>query len=429
MVSQLLRRQEESMHRMLFLLLAIMGTVIMVAPAFAAEGGTIEGKIVNKTAGGTGSLADLEVTLTTFFGQTERNKATAKTDEEGNFKFTGLDTGSNYSYEAITKFQEVDYTAPRVSFSGGGETKQVELTVYESTTDEGVVRASAKHYVLYPGNGQLEVTEIVILSNTSDRSYIGSREVGPGQRATSRYEPPAGATAITYDNQGLMSCCVVKDGAGFVDTMPIRPGGDQKAFTYQLPYGGSDLSFSTTLQQPVDRVQLLVPSGGIRATVTGLASHGTQNIQGTIYQVFSGESLPTNTTLRVDLEGLPSAPFGDSPLVVGGIALATLSGLGGAFYVLRRRTQLAPLPDPSFAAAPLKRRQSGQSRPVSTAAMNPALLDLEKQELLIAMANLDDWFEEGRISKRDYQRLRADKKDRLLALVGHTNGTRTPSRV
>jgi hypothetical protein len=222
---------------------------------------------------------------------------------------------------------------------------------------------------------------------------------------------------------------VVKDGAGFVDTMPIRPGGDQKAFTYRLPYSGDGLSFSTTLQQPVGRLQLLVPGGGIRASVTGLTSHGTQDIQGTVYQVFSGDNLPVNTTLQVDLDGLPANQLGDSPLVLGGIALAMLAGLGAAFYVVRRRTQPALYPDPSFAAAPLSRAPTGQFRPTKVAATNPALLDLEKQELLTALVNLDDWFEEGRISKKDYQRLRADKKDRLLALMDPANGRRTPTRV
>jgi hypothetical protein len=134
------------MRRVVVLLLVIIAAAIAAAPAaFASGDGTIEGKVVNMTAGAEASLEGMEITLTTFFGQTERNKLTAKTDEQGNFTFTGLDTGSNYSYEAATKFQEVDYLAPRVSFSGADQTRQLSLEVYESTTDESVVRASAKH--------------------------------------------------------------------------------------------------------------------------------------------------------------------------------------------------------------------------------------------------------------------------------------------
>ncbi len=414
-------------------LLAVVGAgaILFSVPAYAAEGGTIQGKVVNGTANG-GSVEGVEVTVTAYFGQTERNKYTATADKDGNFQVTGLDTGSNYSYEATSNYQKGDYSAPRVSFSNPGETRQVTLKVYDSTTDESAVKATAKHYVVTPGkDGNMEVQEILLLKNDTDRTYIGAKEIGPDQRETSRYMPPSGARNIQYGDT-LMSCCVVKQGAGFVDTMAISPGEIQKVFAYQLPYSGTTLAFTSTLQQDVGSVQLLVPSG-IRANISGLANHGTQNIQNTPYQVFSAENVPANTTLDVQLEGLPeSTPA--SPIVMAGVAVGVLMALAAAFYVLRRRSHPAPVPAYSYAAlerAP-KRGQHRGSAAIprdATVLADPTILELEKSDLLAAMANLDDWFEAGRISRKDYERLRSEKKQRLMALLAQNGRKGTPARV
>ncbi len=405
--------------------LVAMVSVIGVLPASAASTGTLKGKVVNATANGS-SVAEVEVTMTAYFGETERNKSTAKTDTEGNFQFTGLDTSSNYAYEVTTTYQKADYSAPRVSFSNSDDQKEVTLKVYDATGDEKVVKATAKHYVLNVGKGGIEVNEILVLNNASDKSYIGSREVGSDQRETSRYLPPSGAQNVNYGD-GLMSCCVVKDGAGFVDTMAIQPGQDQKTYTYKLPYEGTSLAFSSTLQQNVDKVQLLVPQG-VRADVSGLANHGSQVVQGTSYQLFSGDNLQAGTTFEVNLQGLPQGgiPGGAAALI--GISFGILAALVAVFFLLRRRSEPAPLPAYSHSNVAPPTPKRGARAAVSAAALNPTMLELEKQDLLSAMANLDDWFEAGRINRKEYERLRAEKKERLVLLMRQSAGRRSPAR-
>lgn len=404
--------------------------MVLAAPAFADGGGTVEGKVVNGTANGS-SVGDVEVTLTAYFGQTERNKSTTKTDASGGFKFTGLETNSSYSYEAATTYQKADYEAPRVSFSGAAETKSVTLKVYDASTDPGTVKTTAKHYQLSFGNGgEVQVSEILVMRNDTDKTFVGSREVGPDQRETSKYMPPSGAKNIEYGDT-LMSCCVVKDGAGFVDTMAITPGEVQKIYSYRLPYSGTALSFISTLQQNVDKVQVLVPNGSVRANVAGLANHGAQTLQGTDYQVFSADNLKANTNLDVTLEGLPVAsPLGEVPLALIAIALGVLAALAVAFYVLRKRSQPG-VPQPAnsipynspyaYYAAPKKERRAASN--------NPALLELERRDLLSAIANLDEAFEAGQIGRQDYERLRAEKKRRLMQLMQPNGGKKSTVRI
>ncbi len=403
--------------------------LLFATAAFAEGGGTIEGRLVNGTAGG-GSVADVEVTLTAYFGQTERNKNTTKTDANGNFKFTGLDTNSSYSYEATTSYQKGDYSAPRVSFSGAAETKQVTLKVYDGSTDPNIVKTTAKHYLLSFGNGEVEVSEILVMRNDSDKTYIGSREVGPDQRETSRYMPPSGARNLQYGDT-LMSCCIVKDGAGFVDTMAINPGEIQKIYSYRLPYSGTSLNFTSILQQDVEKVQFLVPGSNVRVDIPGLANHGTQTIQGTTYMVFSGDNLKANTDISARLDGLPVAsPLGEGPLALIAVGLGSLGALGVAFYTLRKRSQ-PRIPQPAYGIphnSPYAYCPVSKKEPRAAASPSgPALLELEKRDLLAAMANLDESFEAGEIGRKDYERLRAERKRRLMQLM-QPNGARKDAR-
>ncbi len=405
-----------SSHIVRLLGAAALAAALLASPAYAAEGGTIKGKLANATAGG-GSVEGIDVTLTAYFGQTERNKITARTDAQGNFQFTGLDTSSSYAYEATTNYQKADYSAPRVSFSSPNETKEVTLKVYDATTQADVVKTTAKHYLLNVGKGELEVSEILVMRNDSDKTYVGSREVGTDQRETSRYLPPSGARNLEYGDT-LMSCCIVKDGAGFVDTMALYPGETQKIFSYKIPYEGTSLSFATTLQQNVEKVQVLVPNG-VRAEISGLANHGTQSVQGTTYQLYSGDKLPVDTTLNVDLQGLPQGGIPGGPLALIGVAVGVLAALAAAFLLLRKRAA-EPAPVPAYSLShPATSRRSRHAAPI-----NPALLELEKRDLLAAMANLDDCYEAGQIGRGDYERLRAEKKERLVHLMRQQAGSR-----
>ena len=394
----------------------VVALVVAAAPVYADGGGTIQGKVQNATANGS-SVADVEVTLTAYFGQTERNKLTTKTDASGNFQFTGLDTSPNYAYEAATTYQKADYTADRVSFSDTSGTKQVTLKVYDSTDKAEAVKATAKHYLLSFGNGELNVNEILVLNNSADTSYIGSKEVGPDQRETSRYLPPSGAKNIQYGDT-LMSCCVVQQEAGFVDTMAINPGEVQKIYSYSLPYSGTTLAFTSTLQQDVDQVQVLVPDTGVKATIPGLANHGSQTLQGVNYQVYSAQKMPANTNISVSLEGLPAAsPLGEGPLALIAIGAAALAAIAVAFYMLRKQSQPAPRPAYAmpYGSPSAYHPSSKKERRAPTA--NAALLELDRRDLLAALANLDESFEAGQISRKDYERLRAEKKRRLVRLM------------
>lgn len=402
-----------------FLLAALLAlfvslSAVLVPAVQAAEGGTVTGVLVNGSAAG-GSVADVEVVLVTHFGHAERNRSISRTDQEGRFRFSDLAVDSSYSYEVTARYQEADYSARRVSFERSGEVRDISLTVYDATTLAEVVRATAKYYFLYPGEDALLVREALVLENSSDRSYVGSQEVGPGQRETGRYQPPEGAEKVSYGD-GFMQCCIVQLDGGFADIMAIKPGETRRVYSYSIPYNGGSLAFKTTLQQPVDKVQILMPKSGPQLEVIGLNEDGIQHLIGEDYVAFGGDSLPEGSVLQLRLRELP----------VRGVGLRGLQPVIALIPVALMAVVIGWARLRAAACAASKRAASPTTKTTAGSSQDPSELSGEQGDLVAAIADLDDAYHAGTLGRELYEQMRAEKKARLIQVM-RQSGLASPS--
>src|SRR3712207_399299 len=93
----------------------------------AAEGpGVIAGRLVNGTAGGV-VPAGAVVTLYTFRGREYQAEQTAKSDDQGGFRFTGLDTGEELTHYLTAAHAGITYTAEPVKLTAEAPNRQIEL--------------------------------------------------------------------------------------------------------------------------------------------------------------------------------------------------------------------------------------------------------------------------------------------------------------
>jgi hypothetical protein len=130
------------------------------AGALAADeaSGTIEGKLVNQTAGSTSSVADVQITLKTYLdGADQQKDAFAKTDADGKFIFNGLQTGDKHSYEMTVTYLRADYTSETISFGADETNKYIEWTVYDSTTSDEAIKITNAHSIIYLTSDGIQV--------------------------------------------------------------------------------------------------------------------------------------------------------------------------------------------------------------------------------------------------------------------------------
>lgn len=372
-------------------LLVMIFTLSLSAPAMAAEpsGGIIKGQIINGTEGGS-SVADQDTTLKTYLNDAEMSAITTKTDNEGHFVFEGLSTESGYSYQVTLAFKQADYTSEWLSFNDGEVSKFAEVTVYDSTTSDEAIKVTMTHTILYVGQDSLKVTEYFLFVNESDRTYIGSEDTNSAEeRETLRFSLPKEAAELQPE-YGLMECCIHGSENGFVDTMPVLPGGKEVVYSYRVDYNSGAYTFSRNMNYPTVNYDFLVQGEGTKVIGNQLTTEEPLDIEGAWFNHLSGTNFARDDILEVQLSGLPQTSNQGAILWV--VLILVVLGTGFGFVYLMRKRRLQPV-------------SSEDS------------LDQKRQRLLIELAHLDDNFEGGKVQEEVYRRLRAEKKSQLVVLM------------
>lgn len=366
----------------------------LATPVLAAEpnNGTMEGLLVNGTKDGS-SVANQEVTLKTFRNDAEVNSSTTKTDAEGYFVFKGLSTEPDYSYQVTLTFQQAEYSSDRLSFKEGETSKFAEVMVYDATTSDEAIKVMTAHTVIYLEQGGLSVVEYLLFANESDRTYIGLRVIDQeGRRETLRFSLPKEAIEL-QPGDGLMECCIFGSEAGFIDTMPVLPGGREIVYSYRVENDSGEYTFSRKVNYPTINYNFLVQGEGVKLTSDLLVAEEPLNIEGVQFSHLSGRNLKASDILLANIAGLPETGS-QASLIWVAITLAVLT-FGFSFGYLRKGRKLQPV--------------KVDSSP-----------EQKTQRALIELAQLDDDFAAGKINEESYRRLRAQKKSQLIALIKRT---------
>lgn len=349
-------------------------------------------RIVNRTASAP-PLPVLTVVLHASADGQEVSQREAQTDSQHRAVFRGLNLGEDSSYVARVSYKGVKYESESIQLTDGSKRAIVELPVYETTTSSEALQVRVQHTVVRPLRGALEVQEMYLIENRTDRTYVGSTEAKPGARRVLEFMLPSGFTDIQL-GQGLMPCCIVAQGNGFVDTMEINPGERLVQFNYVLPYTRTRFTFRPALLAPTQQYNLLVSPTLRVSNVSGLEPMGEFNASREPYLRYEATNLASGAVAGIEFSSLPL----DRTPLLRWLTLAVAGSLGLllAWWVLRARRPRAV----QIASVPATDRRS---------------------RLLEEIIQLDELFEAGRLAPADYQHLRNSKKAELATLGGQAH--------
>jgi len=217
--------------------LAIIALAVILVPAAThaqdpvedAAGGVIEGRVVNRTDDGRG-LGGIDVCLITV-AEVETENETARTDENGSFRFEGLMTDSRYLVHVT--FEDIDYYYP-VDFTVAPPTGPIEIPVCSTTEDDGAIRIEWRHIVVQMEEGNLTVTDVIWLVNDGDHTYTGSEATNfNGKQGTLVFTLPEGATNFSVPDYTAEDYFLI-DNNTVIHTLVFPPGEQQLVYSYQL---------------------------------------------------------------------------------------------------------------------------------------------------------------------------------------------------
>ena len=361
----------------------------------------VSGQVTNGTTGDSGP-GGLTATVSIFSNFAIQDEYTTTVSATGTYSLTLTDVMADWAIISAVDYAGVNYTSGVTQASHTVPAVELPVNVYETTTDDTVLNIDQIHMVLGFVDNAVEVAELYSVSNNSLMVYVGAN--GEPEAGTVMLGLPAGATNIIWErglgggNSFLPAPEVVQRGAGWTDTVPVRPGRGSHALLvrYQLPYDG-ELNLAHPVSYGVSSVSVAMPDAGVTIVEDGQWSfQGNLTLSGQQIANYDGGTVPAGSSLRLTLEGEPRQVVNsagnallvrdnDTEIIVGTIALV-LALVGGGF--LARNWQRLP----SHAGDP------------------------DVDELLDAIADLDDAYEAGEIPAARYHRQRERLKAALREL-------------
>ncbi|HSB90360.1 MAG TPA: c-type cytochrome [Anaerolineales bacterium] len=364
------------------------GTTPTLEPT-VVSGGSIIGTIVNGT-GGDAAPSQLDVTLHGFDGDTEVLTDSRPAKPDGTFTFEVAELTPGRLYVATVDYQGSQYASDIVHLSSDAPSATLPITVYETTTDTSTVLVDRLHIlVTAPGEGVLEIVELWILSNSGDRTVIPS-ESRLGLEGTL----PEGASNVSFDETTPGERFQVSGGA-FVDKRPLPPGSGtgEWVFSYSLPYGRR-LDLRRTAAYPIGSVVILAPEG-LKVAADGLSDTGSRDVQGQTLHTYSLGPISPGTEMALRMSGNPASAAAATPAApwILGVAALGVAMIGAGLLWFRPRR-----------------------RPVEAEDEEPeGEIDEDNvDELVAALARLDQDFESGGVPEDEYRVRRETLKRRAL---------------
>ena len=367
------------------LILCILG-IPQIAMAEEPPDGVIRGSIFNETANGSPVAGD-NVTLLAIINGMQEEIQTTEVDNEGKFIIEGLSLENQYIL--IVNHSEVDYYF-QVIFGESETEKSLELSVFDTTNDKGVISTRLAHAIVYIEEGYLAVSQVFWLVNSSDRIYIGDEMVVEG---TLVFTLPSGATDFQIPESSLLGYILLPDNKVAFDEA-FRPGEIQLVYSYILPWDGSgDYGIPFIMDYPTDEFHVMVEDENIEVSSTKLTlEEPVATEDGRSYLYLSGQDFFGGAFVDVTIRDFSGV---NVTVILVSILLPLLVIAIIIFLLIRRR-----------------------SRGVKTNERNSELkADGQERKLQQEIDQLNDDFQQGLINEEMYRQLTSEKKARLETLV------------
>ena len=359
---------------------------------------TVTGVITNGTPGAANPGEGLAVNVYTFDPNGAMGSITTLTttlSSDGTFEIKDVPSQAGWQVAASTTYKAVLYSSSLATVVAGQTTAKLPMTVYETTADTSKVSVEQMHVFFDFASDTLSVVELYIVSNSGDHAVVNPN-------GTVEFALPTGVSNLQVQGE-LEGVDFIRTEQGFAEIRSLAPGsgGLQILASFDLPYTGQ-LSFEQKMLYPVAAAGVLVPEGGVKLTSSMLQDEGLQNMQNTPYRIYGAVDMQAGSTLAFQLSGQPSAAASTSGTAatpaVGGLDSKSLGiGIGVLGLVV------------VILGVWFYRRQA---RP--TAAMAGGR---SKDDLIQAIADLDDAFENGEMEAPIYERRRATLKSELMELM------------
>ena len=384
------------------LLLALFLLPVDQSPLLAQESTDVRGQVANGTEGAE-IPGDLNM-LMLITGADGVLSGTGQTtpDAQGRFVFEDVPVRDGDTYTISVDHLGVFYGT---TLDRSGLSEDIEVTVFETTRDASIIEFERQVMVLAAvdrGEQLVSVIEFVRINNPTDRTLMPDL-TNIDQISFLRFALPPDPAELTVQSD-LPGGDIVSIGTGFALTSPVVPGGHSIDFSYTFPFNEETLSYRQSLPQGAEIFQVLVADTFTDINVPSLERIDPVNIQGTPYRAFEARDIPPGPGLQLEITGLP---------LPGVWTRFSNSVTGGKFWQVAIPSALGA----TLAAMLLwgMIRGYNPAPALGTGSPAPITVDLaERAAVVLAVADLDQRYQEGSVPEIEYRVQRQELMARVL---------------
>ena len=278
--------------------LGALGALLLLVSA-VAQAGTVTG-VVHNGSNGNKIAPNVDVLLIQLMGGMQV-VANTKTDANGAFHFDNPGIGQGPMLIRAV-YKNVMFHQPLTP-----GTSNVDVTIYEPTTNPSAIQVPLRLLVFQPNGDKLMVGEEYSIQNSSNPPAAYFKQEGNFEFAL-----PQGADldqVSTFGPSGMpVRQGTIDKGKGrYAISYAFQPGQNGVRISYSLPYTGNQAQIRESATYDAQRTLLVIPPT-MQVSSAGFTSAGTE--QG--YNVFSKESIKSGTGFDVAVSGTAPPPS-DAP--------------------------------------------------------------------------------------------------------------------
>lgn len=275
--------------------LLVGGALLFLVFAAAAQAGTVSGLVHNGTNGNK-IAPNVDVLLIQLQGGMSV-VANTKTDADGRYHFDNPGIGQGPMLLRAV-YRGVFFHQPLVP-----GTSNVDITVYEPTTNPGAIQVPLRLIVFQPNGDKLMVGEEYSIQNNSNPPAAYFKQDGNFE-----FSLPQGADldqVSTFGPSGMpVRQGTIDKGKGrYAISYAFQPGQNGVRISYTVPYTGNQAQIRESSTYDAQRVLLVIPPT-MQVASAGFSAAGTE--QG--YNVFSKESMKAGSGFDVSVSGTAPPP-------------------------------------------------------------------------------------------------------------------------
>lgn len=321
---------------------------------------------------------------------------------DGAFGFADLEVGSGASYGLVASYRGVDYIHTEIITltAQSPVVGPVELLVYEPDNRLPLaVRTAHVVVAASPEEAVLQVTEVWVIENSSDRTRISD-----GPEGILSLTLPRGARSVSLRDPRDQARSTMSDGT-VVIREPVPPGEREIAVGYEVPYRGTDVQLEWIMPLPVEQLRVMAIGPEVRVQSPALPETERSELGGRAVSTALGRELRAETAVGVLLSGLPEPAPVQSGLSAGGpTGAAEFAPLLEAVVIALASVGVAiALLYPGLDRKSIRRRMAARA-------------ETEWQHIVGELARLERGHAPARVDEDQYRERRAQLMDRAIKL-------------